>query len=60
MTRADVAASTGCIAGALTEQRFRQSRLDAGFDHVEIAPTHRVHAHAVAATIRARTTPHRA
>ena len=53
-TRADVAAWTGCIAGALTETEFRAALADAGFDEIEIAPTHGVHEHAVAATIRAR------
>ena len=53
-TRADVAAWTGCIAGALSETEFREALGVAGFDDIEITPTHRVHEHAVAATIRAR------
>ena len=45
-TRADMAAWTGCIAGALTEQEFRASLEAAGLDDVEIRETHRVHEHA--------------
>lgn len=52
-TRADVAAYTGCIAGALTEQEFRDGLAAAGFGDVEIQATHRVHAHAASAIIRA-------
>ena len=53
-TRADMAAYTGCIAGALTEAEFRRALSAAGFDEVEIRPTHRVHEHAGAAIVRAR------
>ncbi|HSO98906.1 MAG TPA: arsenite methyltransferase [Solirubrobacteraceae bacterium] len=53
-TRADLAAWTGCIAGALTEAEFRRALADAGLDVVEIRETHRVHEHAGAAIIRAR------
>lgn len=53
-TRADMAAYTGCIAGALTEQEFREGLTAAGFTDIEIRPTHRVHAHAGSAIIRAR------
>ena len=53
-TRADMAAWTGCIAGALTEDEFRGTLEQAGFEDVEIRPTHRVHEHAAAAIIRAR------
>jgi ubiquinone/menaquinone biosynthesis C-methylase UbiE len=53
-TRADVAAWTGCIAGALTEAEFRSALDTAGFRDVEIRETHRVHEHAAAAIIRAR------
>jgi ubiquinone/menaquinone biosynthesis C-methylase UbiE len=53
-TRADMAAWTGCIAGALTEAEFRAALHDAGFAEIEIRPTHRVHAHAHAAIVRAR------
>ena len=52
-TRADMAAWTGCIAGALTEAAYRAALADAGFEHVEIVETHRVHPHAAAAVIRA-------
>ena len=54
ITRADMAAYTGCIAGALTEDEFRDGLTAAGFEDVEIRPTHRVHAHASSAIIRAR------
>jgi len=54
-TTADVAAWTGCIAGALTEHEFRAALGHAGFEDVEIEPTHRVHQHAAAAIVRART-----
>ena len=53
-TRADMAAYTGCIAGALTEDEFRDGLTAAGFTDIEIRPTHQVHAHASSAIIRAR------
>jgi ubiquinone/menaquinone biosynthesis C-methylase UbiE len=53
-TRADMVAWTGCIAGALTEAEFRQMLAAAGLEDVEVHETHRVHAHAAAAIIRAR------
>jgi SAM-dependent methyltransferase len=53
-TRADMAAYTGCIAGALTEQEFRSGLSAAGLTDIEICPTHRVHEHATSAIIRAR------
>jgi arsenite methyltransferase len=53
-TRADMAAWTGCIAGALTEAEFRQALEAAGFEQIEIQETHRVHEHATSAIIRAR------
>jgi len=53
-TRADMAAWTGCIAGALTEAEFEQALTDAGLVDVEINETHRVHEHAASAIIRAR------
>ena len=53
-TRADMAAYTGCIAGALTEAEFRSALADAGLTDVEIRPTHRVHDQAASAIIRAR------
>jgi SAM-dependent methyltransferase len=53
-TRADMAAWTGCVAGALTRDEFARSLTDAGLVDIEIRETHRVHAHAAAAIIRAR------
>ncbi len=53
-TRTDMQQWTGCIAGALTRQQFQQALDDAGFVDVEIQQTHRVHAHAAAAIVRAR------
>jgi len=53
-TRADVAAWTGCIAGALTEAEFRGALEGAGFEEIEIRETHRVHERAASAIIRAR------
>ena len=53
-TRADLAAYTGCIAGALTEDEFRAGLEAAGFTDIEIRETHRVHEHASSAIIRAR------
>ena len=51
--RADMAAWTGCIAGALTETEFRGALQAAGLEGVEITVTHRVHQQAAAAIIRA-------
>jgi len=53
-TRADMAAWTGCVAGALTEDEFRTELAHAGLVDVEIRRTHRVHEHAASAIIRAR------
>jgi arsenite methyltransferase len=53
-TRSDMAAWTGCVAGALTEGEFRHALGAAGLGDIEITPTHRVHAHAWSAIIRAR------
>jgi arsenite methyltransferase len=53
-TKADMAAYTGCIAGALTEAEFRAALTDAGLVDIEIAATHRVHTHAGSAIVRAR------
>jgi SAM-dependent methyltransferase len=53
-TRADMAQWTGCIAGALTRAEFERALGDAGLDSVEITETHRVHASAASAIIRAR------
>jgi hypothetical protein len=52
-TRVDMAAWTGCIAGALTEREFRDALTAAGLAQIEIRETHRVHEHAGAAIIRA-------
>jgi arsenite methyltransferase len=53
-TRSDMEEWTGCIAGALTRGQFEQALADAGFVEFEIRETHRVHAHAGSAIIRAR------
>ena len=53
-TRADMAAFTGCIAGALTEAEFRAALSAAGLTDVEIRETHRVHDQASSAIVRAR------
>jgi arsenite methyltransferase len=55
-TKAEMAAWTGCVAGALTEAEFRGALESAGFAQIEISPTHRVHERASAAIIRARKT----
>ncbi len=52
--KADMAAWTGCIAGALTEREFRDALAAAGLVEPEFRETHRVHEHAGAAIIRAR------
>jgi SAM-dependent methyltransferase len=52
-TRRDMAAWTGCIAGAMTEAQYRRAPAAAGFEQLELRPTHRVHEHAVAAIVRA-------
>jgi SAM-dependent methyltransferase len=52
-TRADMAAWTGCIAGALTADEFQSALRSAGFAGIEIQDTHRVHEYAAAAIIRA-------
>jgi SAM-dependent methyltransferase len=53
-TRADMAQWTGCTAGALTEDEFRDALAAAGLVDVEIRETHRVHEHARSAIVRAR------
>jgi arsenite methyltransferase len=53
-TRADMAAWTGCVAGALTEREFASALEAAGFVEVEIRATHRIHEHAASAIVRAR------
>jgi arsenite methyltransferase len=52
-TKADMEAWTGCIAGALTEQEFRDALTAAGLQDAEFRETHRVHEHAAATIIRA-------
>ena len=56
-TRADIAAYTGCIAGALSEGEFRTGLTAAGLTNIEIHRSHRVHPHASSAIIRARKPP---
>jgi arsenite methyltransferase len=53
-TRADMAAYTGCIAGALTDAEFRAALTAAGLVDIDIRETHRVHEHASSAIVRAR------
>jgi arsenite methyltransferase len=53
-TRADMVQWTGCVAGALTEQEFTDALTAVGLTHIEVRPTHRVHAHAASAIVRAR------
>jgi ubiquinone/menaquinone biosynthesis C-methylase UbiE len=53
-TRRDMQHWTGCVAGALTEAELRAALAAAGFEDVEVRPTHRVHEHAASAIIRAR------
>jgi SAM-dependent methyltransferase len=53
-TRRDLAQWTGCIAGALTDEEFRQELAAAGFEDVEVEETHRVHDHAASAVVKAR------
>jgi arsenite methyltransferase len=52
-TRADMAAFTGCIAGALTEADYRTALTTSGFTDIDIRLTHAVHEAASAAIIRA-------
>jgi ubiquinone/menaquinone biosynthesis C-methylase UbiE len=53
-TRADMEQWTGCIAGALSRTQYERALAGAGFVDCEIRETHRVHAHAGSAIIRAR------
>ncbi len=53
-TKSDMAAWTGCVAGALTEVEFVSALTAAGLEDIEIRPTHQVHEHASSAIIRAR------
>jgi SAM-dependent methyltransferase len=53
-TRSDMEQWAGCIAGALTRGQFEAALADAGLVDLEIQETHRVHAHASSAIVRAR------
>ena len=53
-TRTDMIQWTGCVAGALTREEFADALAAAGLTDIEIRPTHRVHAHAASAIVRAR------
>jgi arsenite methyltransferase len=53
-TRADMEQWTGCIAGALTRPELEEALAEAGFGDIQVRETHRVHAHAGAAIVRAR------
>jgi arsenite methyltransferase len=53
-TRKDMAAWTGCIAGALTRAEYEQALTEAGLTEIEITESHRVHEHAASAIVRAR------
>jgi SAM-dependent methyltransferase len=52
-TRADMQAYTGCIAGALTREEFTDALAAAGLTDITIEETHRVHASAASAIVRA-------
>jgi arsenite methyltransferase len=52
-TRDDMAAYTGCIAGALTRDEFTDALAAAGLTDITITETHRVHATAASAIVRA-------
>jgi ubiquinone/menaquinone biosynthesis C-methylase UbiE len=52
-TRRDMQRWTGCVAGALTEEQFRSGLGAAGFTHVEVRETHRVHNQAGSAIVSA-------
>jgi arsenite methyltransferase len=53
-TRRDMQQWTGCIAGALSRKEFSELLISVGLEEVEIVETHRVHASAGSAIIRAR------
>ena len=53
-TKADMAAYTGCIAGALTHGEFAAALTAAGLTDIDITETHRVHEKAGSAIVRAR------
>jgi SAM-dependent methyltransferase len=52
-TRADMEAWTGCVAGALTHDEYARALRAAGLTEIRIEATHRVHAHAASAIVRA-------
>ena len=52
-TKRDMQQFTGCIAGALTRREFEDALAAAGLIDVEIRETHRVHAKAGSAIVRA-------
>jgi len=53
-TRTDMQQYVGCVAGALTRDEYTRHLTAAGLTDIEITETHRVHAHAGSAIIRAR------
>jgi ubiquinone/menaquinone biosynthesis C-methylase UbiE len=56
-TRADMRQWTGCIAGAVTAERYASYLSAAGLEDIEVRETHRVHERASSAIIRARKPP---
>ncbi len=52
-TSRDMQQWTGCVAGALTREQFREGLASAGFERIEIVETHRVHEQAGSAIVRA-------
>jgi hypothetical protein len=52
-TRSDMQAYTGCIAGALTRDELTHALQAAGLTDISITETHRVHAAAASAIVRA-------
>jgi arsenite methyltransferase len=57
--RRDMAAWTGCLAGALTREEYVTGLEEAGFIGITVTETHRVHEHAGSAIIRAHKHPSR-
>jgi arsenite methyltransferase len=53
-TRNDMAAWTGCVAGALTRVEFERELIAAGFVDAEVRETHRIRERAASAIVRAR------
>jgi hypothetical protein len=53
-TRSDMEQWTGCVAGALTKDKYRRLLASAGLSDVDVEETHRVHPKAGSAIIRAR------